>query len=192
MLILPRYRGGGWCEHSHSRDAFAPEVCRPKLRILLRLKQKEGRRSAGRRNCPVRPRHAADVAIHLRSGRRPRVQRNAHASRRSTAALTKVSRPRLFDSRPGFLGRGSSRALPALSCPSPAAAPRAPAVIPVDMMPEAARERTVSVRARAPRPLCAIRSTLMMASLRPAGGTLVSKYGHGRQALSRGENASRV
>jgi hypothetical protein len=120
---------------------------------FFRLKENEGRRSAGRRNCPVGPRHAADVAIHLRFGRRPRVLRDALASRRSTAALTEVSRPRLFDFRPGFLGRGSSRALPALSCPSPAAAPRAPAVIPVDMMPEAARERTVSVRARAPRPL---------------------------------------
>src|SRR5580704_17499191 len=101
----------------------------------------EGRRSAGRRNCPVGPRHAADVAIPLRFGRRPRVLRNALASRRSTAALSEVSRPRLFDFRPGFLGRGSSRALPALSCPSPAAAPRAPVVIPADMMPEAARER---------------------------------------------------
>jgi hypothetical protein len=143
-----------------------------------------------RRNCPVGPRHAADVAIHLRFGRRPRVQRNALAFRRSTAALTEVSRPRLFDFRPGFLGRGSARALPALSCPSPAAAPRAPAVIPVDMMPEAARERTVSVRARAPRPLCAIRSTLMMASLRPAGGGLISKYRRGRQACDRRRDAA--
>src|SRR5580704_1830338 len=152
----------------------------------------EGRRSAGRRDCPVGPRHAADVAIHLRFGRRPRVQRDALASRRSTAALSEVSRPRLFDFRPGFLGRGSSRALPALSCPSPAAAPRAPAVIPVDMMPEAARERTVSVRARAPRPLCAIRSTLMMASLRSAGGGLKGKYGWRRQAQARSGSASSV
>jgi hypothetical protein len=170
---------------------IAPEACRPKPRIHS-PQRNEGRRSAGRRDCPVGPRHAADVAIHLRFGRRPRVLRDALASRRSTAALTEVSRPRLFDFRPGFLGRGSSRALPTLSCPSPAAAPRAPAVIPVDMMPEAARERTVSVRARAPRPLCAIRSTLMMASLRPAGGGLISKYASRRQASSRGGNASYV
>ena len=142
-------RGRANDTRSHSRDALAPEVCRPKPPSFC-LQKNKGRRSAGRRNCPVGPRHAADVAIHLRFGRRPRAQRSALASRRSTAALSEVSRPRLFDFRPGFLGRGSWRALPALSCPSPAAAPRAPAVIPVDMMPEAARERTVSVRPRAP------------------------------------------
>ena len=70
-----------------------------------------------------------------------RLALGALAFRRSTAALAEVSRPRLFDFRPGFLGRGSVRALPALACPSPAEAPRAPAVIPADMMPEAARER---------------------------------------------------
>jgi hypothetical protein len=88
-----------------------------------------------------------DVATCPRFGRGARHGRSepsasgALASRRSTAALAVVSRPRLFDFRPGFLGRGSVRALPALACPSPAAAPRAPAVIPADMMPEAARER---------------------------------------------------
>ena len=65
----------------------------------------------------------------------------ALASRRSTAALTEVSRPRLFDFGPGFLGRGPRRRYPPCACPSPADAPRAPAVIPADMMPEAARER---------------------------------------------------
>src|SRR6202035_1131638 len=65
----------------------------------------------------------------------------ALAFRRSTAALAEVSRPRLFDFRPGFLGRGPRRRYPPCACPSPADAPRAPAVIPADMMPEAARER---------------------------------------------------
>ena len=65
----------------------------------------------------------------------------ALAFRRSTAALTEVSRPRHFGFRPGFLGRGSRRRYPPCACPSPAEAPRAPAVIPADMMPEAARER---------------------------------------------------
>src|SRR6202795_4924515 len=65
----------------------------------------------------------------------------ALAFRRSTASLAVVSRPRLFDFRPGFLGRGPRRRYPPCACPSPAAAPRAPAVIPADMMPEAARER---------------------------------------------------
>jgi hypothetical protein len=36
------------------------------------------------------------------------------------------------------------RALPRFSCPSPAEAPRAPVVVPADMMPEAARERTAN------------------------------------------------
>jgi hypothetical protein len=154
---------------THVRPSFASqshEALPPK---------NEGRRSAekARLSREAVPRIGCCHPYALRA--RPRVQRDALAFRRSTAALSEVSRPRLFDFRPGFLGRGSPRALPALSCPSPAAAPRAPAVIPVDMMPEAARERTVSVRARAPRPLCAIRSTLMMASLRPAGGALISK-----------------
>src|SRR5208283_1563599 len=42
------------------------------------------------------------------------------------------------------------RALPAPTCPSPGKAPPAPAIVPESMMPEAARERTVSFRARAP------------------------------------------
>ena len=42
------------------------------------------------------------------------------------------------------------RALPAPTCPSPVEAPHGPVVVPVSMMPEAARERTVSFRARAP------------------------------------------
>src|SRR5580704_8302577 len=71
----------------------------------------------------------------------------ALAFRRSTAALTEVSRPRLFDFRPGFLGRGPRRRYPPCACPSPADAPRAPAVIPADMMPEAARERFARPRA---------------------------------------------
>jgi hypothetical protein len=69
-------------------------------------------------------------------------------------------------------------------------APRGPVIVPDERGPEAARERTVSVRARAPRPLRAIRSTLMMASLRPAGGALVSKYGSRRQARGRRRDAA--
>ena len=101
---------------SRSRDAPAPEACRPKPRILS-PQRSEGRRSAGRRDCPVGPRHAADVAIHLRFGRKPRVLRDALASRRSTAALSEVSRPRRFDSRPGFLGRGPGGRYPLFPVP---------------------------------------------------------------------------
>jgi hypothetical protein len=45
------------------------------------------------------------------------------------------------------------------------AAPHRPVVVPVYMMPEAARARSVSFRPRAPHSLRAIESTLAMASL---------------------------
>jgi hypothetical protein len=57
------------------------------------------------------------------------------------------------------------RALPAPTCPSPVAAPHRPLVVAVRMMPKAARERSVSFRARAPHSLRTIESTLAMASL---------------------------
>ncbi len=75
------------------------------------------------------------------------------------------------NSRPGFLGtwqdvrsgklaptgeqrpRVLTRALPAPACPSPGNAPPGPVVVPVSMMPEAARVRSVSFRARAPHSL---------------------------------------
>ncbi len=49
--------------------------------------------------------------------------------------------------------RAAKRALPAPACPSPGNAPPGPVVMPVSMMPEAARERTVSFRPRAPHSL---------------------------------------
>jgi hypothetical protein len=113
----PPLRGGGWHERSRSRDAPAPEACRPKPRISFASKKMKGGGAPKRRDCPVGPRHTADVAIHLRFGRRPRVQRDALASRRSTAALTEVSRPRLFDFRPGFLGRGPGGRYPLFPVP---------------------------------------------------------------------------
>jgi hypothetical protein len=93
------------------------------------LQINEGRRSAEKRNTGAA---SADAARALRSARSP-----------------SGAPPRLW---PRFLGLGFStsgqvswdvvrRDLPALSCPSPAAAPRAPVVVPADMMPEAARER---------------------------------------------------
>jgi hypothetical protein len=58
-----------------------------------------------------------------------------------------------------FPGTWFRRALPALACPSPVTAPHAPAVIPANMMPKAARERFAKPRAGA-----APRSTLRIAS----------------------------
>jgi hypothetical protein len=46
-----------------------------------------------------------------------------------------------------------TRALPAPACPSPGKAPPGPIVMPVSMMPKAARERSVSFRPRAPHSL---------------------------------------
>ncbi len=51
---------------------------------------------------------------------------------------------------PGRRPCATKRVLPAPACPSPGKAPPAPAVIPARMMPGAARERSVSFRARAP------------------------------------------
>ena len=64
----PRDSGGGWCERSRSRDAPAPEFCRPKPRSFC-LQKIRGGGAPKMRNCPVGPRHAADVAIRLRFGR---------------------------------------------------------------------------------------------------------------------------
>jgi hypothetical protein len=129
-----------------------------------------------------------DVATRPRFGRGARHGQSkpsasgALASRRSTAALAVVSRPRLFDFRPGFLGRGSVRALPALACPSPAAAPRAPAVIPADMMPEAARERFA--RPPAGTALAPLSGSHLESALVERDGGAVSRDGDGRQARS--------
>jgi hypothetical protein len=129
-----------------------------------------------------------DVATCPRFGRGARHGRSepsasgALASRRSTAALAVVSRPRLFDFRPGFLGRGRLRALPALACPSPAAAPRAPAVIPADMMPEAARERFA--RPPAGTALAPLSGSHLESALAERGGGGVSGDGDEGQARS--------
>src|SRR5580704_11019494 len=92
----------------------------------------EGRRSAGRRDCPVAPRHAADVAIHLRFGRRPRVQRNALAFRRSTAVLASaICRSSIQAALHAMQRAGVTRIL----APRLSEAPRAPVVMPAGSMP---------------------------------------------------------
>jgi hypothetical protein len=62
--------------------------------------------------------------------------------RSGTVAPTGEQRPRAL-----------TRALPAPACPSPGNAPPGPVIVPVSMMPEAARVRSVSLRARAPHSL---------------------------------------
>jgi len=134
---------------SRSRDAPAPEVCRPKPRILS-PQRNEGRRSA--------------EMAQLSRGASPRDQMLPPA-RASGAAARWTQRARL-----SALHRGSRQAVTPDAAPgrvswnrrvqtggpSPAPvqrAPRGPVIVPDERGPEAARERTVSVRARAPRPL---------------------------------------
>src|ERR1700691_582177 len=61
-------------------------------------------------------------------------------------------RPVRLNFKPGFLGRDrydvfAKWALPTPTCPSPVNAPHAPAVMPVGLIPEVARERIVTPRA---------------------------------------------
>ena len=100
-----------------------------------------------------------------------RIRKDALACRRSTAALTVGALARSAQLQARFPGtrrdvrpctgaptgrrrpRVLPRALSAPACPSPGKAPPGPVVVPANMMPEAARERIVSVRTRAPHSL---------------------------------------
>jgi hypothetical protein len=176
-----------------SRRASRPSFAARTKATEVSPPNKKGRRSAGRRksNGPHHTNRCRHLSA-LRARRAPRTFRlreppasGALASRRSTAALAGVSRPRLFDFRPGFLGRGCQPALPALACPSPAAAPRAPAVIPADMMPEAARERFAKPPAgTAPAPHLQIAS-----GMRPSMGGLFVELLHLRSVSRTNEFA---
>ena len=134
--------------------AFSRRASRPSFAARTKATDvsppnKKGRRSAGRRksNGP----HHTNRCRHLpalRARRAPRTIRlreppasGALAFRRSTAALAEVSRPRLFDFRPGFLGRRRCAGVTRACLSQSSGSTRAPAVIPADMMPEAARER---------------------------------------------------
>ena len=75
------------------------------------------------------------------------------AYRRSTAALARGTPVPKAQVQARLPGTWFPRALPAVACPSPVAAPHAPVVMPASMMPGPARERSVWLRARAPHPL---------------------------------------
>jgi hypothetical protein len=88
---------------THPRPSFAKP-------FPTSASKNKGRRSAGRRNCPVDPRHTRRRCRLQALRARPRVQRDALASRRSTAALAKALTPRLnlgprFLEPPGANGR---------------------------------------------------------------------------------------
>ena len=147
-------------EHDHSRDASAPEFCLnflpPRSRtggVLCPSSRNEGRRSADRRTsqCPHHTNKRCRLNVRGRGGPLPSLPRKRGregrglASRRSTAALAKAFTSWLSFG-PRFPGLG--RVLPALTPLQ--RAPRGPVVVPAGRGPEAARERSVSFRARAP------------------------------------------
>ena len=114
--IRPRDSGGGWRERSQSRDAPAPEFCKPKPRSFY-LQKIRGGGAPKRRNCPVRPHHASDVATRMRFGR----GRASSGTRSPFGAPPRLS-PRLSPltcgSRPGFLGRGPRGRYPRFPVPA--------------------------------------------------------------------------
>src|SRR5580704_11934536 len=131
VVPLPPLSRGRKEKRSRSRDACAPEVCQPKPPSFC-LQKIRGGGAPKRRDCPVGPRHAADVAIHLRFGRRPRVQRNALAFRRSTAVLASaICRNSIQAALHTMQREGVTSTLASRL----SEAPRAPVVMPAGSMP---------------------------------------------------------
>ena len=157
-----------------SRGADASELCPTTTKIRV-LGQNRGERSAERRIQPMSAQHQTDVAACRCPGadaRRRQVRAvcaNLPASGRARLPAHRCGSRRDFDI-PAQLqamlpGTWSRRALPVLSCPSPAKAPRASVVMPKRMMPKAARERFAKPRAGT-----ASRSANRIASgMRPSG-----------------------
>jgi hypothetical protein len=177
---LPRKRGRT-NKQKRSRDASAPEFCdkcspdgakrnpeticelecRSRITLCsIRATKKKRKRNADRRMCPssalARGARSADALACRRSttalavgafARRAQLQARLPGTWQERIVLSSSPQPG------GERLRAAKRALPAPACPSPGKAPPASAVVPKSMMPEAARERTVSFRARAPHSL---------------------------------------
>ena len=192
-MVAPssRYRGArGRCKRSRSRGALRARVLQQERKpLMFRLQIKKGGGAPEGANRMGRTTRT-DVATCPRFGRGARHGRSACTNRPLRARSPFGAPPRLwprflglgFDFRPGFLGRGCLRALPAHACPSPAAAPRAPAVIPADMMPEAARERFA--RPPAGTALAPLSGSHLESALVERDGGAVSRDGDEGQARS--------
>ena len=117
---------------SHSRDAAAPEFCRPKPRMFC-LQKNKGRRSAEKAQLSrgASPRSGCCHPSALRA--KPRVQRNALAFRRSTAVLTAA--PKRHSSVQAALHAMQCAGVTRTLAPRLSEAPRAPVVIPAGSMP---------------------------------------------------------
>jgi hypothetical protein len=132
VVPLPRYRGGGRRERSRSRDAFASEVSPKRKPPSFCLLKNKGRRSAekARLSRGASPRSGCCHPSALRA--RPRVQRNALAFRRSTAALASaICRSSIQAALHAMQREGVTSTL----APRLSEAPRAPVVMPAGSMP---------------------------------------------------------
>jgi hypothetical protein len=144
----------------------------PTLQSAMTTKQKRKRNADRRVSQPPRLTGAARALVSFTSPAcGGRLGRGTLAYRRSTTALTvrafgpwaqlQARLPGTWqDVRSGTVAPTGeqrscalTRALPAPACPSPGNAPPGPVVVPVSMMPEAARVRSVSFRPRAPHSL---------------------------------------
>ncbi len=131
--------------HSSSRRIRARVLQHKRKPLLVRLQINEGRRSAGRRKLKIDRATPTAVATRSRFGRGARHGPSVCTDRPLRARSPLGAPPRLW---PKFLGLGFSTSgqvswnaarggvTRRSSCPSPADAPRAPVVMPADMMPE--------------------------------------------------------
>jgi hypothetical protein len=131
VVPLPRFAGADSASASvlatHLRPRFADQS-----HECFASKKIRGGGAPKRRNCPVGPRHAADVAIRMRFGRRPRVQRNALAFRRSTAVLASaICRNSIQAALHAMQREGVTSTLASRL----SEAPRAPVIMPAGSMP---------------------------------------------------------
>jgi len=147
-------RGEVKCALPFSRCGLHPSFATP-IPIVC-LQTNKGRRSAGRRHCLASRTTHPDVATCLRFGCGARHGWPGCPNRPLRARTPLGAPPRLSlkvfqalsATTPGQVSWDLVHAaLATLSCPSPAEAPRAPVVMPADMMPEAARERFARPRA---------------------------------------------
>ena len=136
LTIPPRNCGEGGPSEAREASEGWWEGPRP------RRYGKKGRRNAGRRN----PTIVRIFRCGARSAERARLSAFHRGSHQGAFAPFAQLQARLPGTR-------FWQALPALACPSPGKAPPGPVVVPVSMMPEAARVRSVSFRARAPHSL---------------------------------------
>jgi hypothetical protein len=131
VVPLPRFAGADGASApvlaTHLRPSFADQSHEAFASEKIR-----GGGAPKRRNCPVGPRHASDVAIQNALRARPRVQRDALAFRRSTAALAPANcRSSIQAALHAMQREGVTSTLASRL----SEAPRAPVIMPAGSMP---------------------------------------------------------